>query len=375
MAPRTSIVQRVRESDWSGPFAGLGFTLVVCAFAYWLGLRARPESTSIDGLYVAPECLDFGDVWEQRDFILRLPIENRTKQNIRIRAFISTCGCVDAEPKSMEVGPGAKETLRVKLNLSFRPADAASSANQEAVRDFTVEVAPRIRDDIGPVRAWCIHGRVRVALAIAPRSLNFGNRLVHETRHPTESLQVRPIVPISDLTAECDPAVASVRLQRRDGSSTYDLQVTPNLALPVGPFSIQVRLHPNDQDGHPLPTLTVPVEGRVLDEVQPFPLALQLGARQLGETATETISFQCLTGKAFKVRLEPIQPPSESLAVIPISESASTQPAYRVTQLIAIEGSQTATLTFKVTIDDHKATTVSLPVTYYGVASRATGTP
>src|SRR6266849_4991614 len=99
--------------------------LLSCIVAYQLGSkpnypdrnREHPEEYVIEGLSVKRSALDFGEPWEEKNFVWKLPIQNVTNRDIRVHDFALSCGCLEIEPKSLTIP--AQETREVALKVDL----------------------------------------------------------------------------------------------------------------------------------------------------------------------------------------------------------------------------------------------------------------
>ena len=90
------------------------------------------------GLAVAPDRLDFGEVWEDSRFAWTLPLENRRNEDLSIEDISASCTCVSVEPRAFVIP--ARQTRQVKLALDLT-ASRSKLADSEW-REFEVMIRP-----------------------------------------------------------------------------------------------------------------------------------------------------------------------------------------------------------------------------------------
>ena len=252
-------------------------------------------------LSVADKDLNLGDVWEQDNFPLQLTIRNDTKGPIEIERFSTSCGCASIEPRSPTVPPRMGLPVRVTLNLTM--------ASGPDTRDFAVRVVPWIADPSRRVPSailqqdpFTIRGRTHRVLRLSVRRIDFGRqKLFQGQAFPAQSVIVIPAVQVDSLKAACPTTFASVDVVPSDGhGKEIEVRVTPQRALPAGPFRFDVTLQAYGT-GERYPVARIPVEGVILSDIQAFPDSLVLGDRKIGETVTETITLRSASDTGFDV--------------------------------------------------------------------------
>ena len=65
-----------------------------------------PSSEEVSALEPSPEHLNFGEVWEDTQFKMVLPITNHRNQDIEIKRFHKSCNCSQIEPPSLTIPAG-----------------------------------------------------------------------------------------------------------------------------------------------------------------------------------------------------------------------------------------------------------------------------
>lgn len=365
--------QRSRRGAWL-----IGIVLAIaCAAAYLLGSAANHDHQAKRGLSVAPEKLDFGEVWESGHFLWTLPIQNTTGESLEILNFASSCSCVAVHPNSVVIPAGKTAEVRLTLNLTNGSDAGDASAGAETRPDggkgeppswpFQAQITPQVRGGIPYQESWVVKGRVRRPFHIEPPALDFGENLLREGSHPSRSADIVSYVPgLNDLNANCDGSKATARLEQVAGSpGRYRLTVTPNPSLPSGPFRFQVRITGTTPDRTNVPGF-VSAYGVVLRDVYAQPDTVVFGARPTGETCEETLLLRSRSGKAFTVRS--VQSDPEGLVAQDMGRVADGK-LFRLSQRISELGHRQGMVRFSITGEDGaNLTEITVSVAYHGMA-------
>src|SRR5579871_3793323 len=168
---------RSPSKAWSetrkGRIAVLAALIGLFVLVFWLAMKSRqllasePPSLVVDDGY-----LWFGEVWEDPEFVWKLPIRNTTDREIHIPGFDASCSCLKIEPSSVLIPAGATEEVRLILNL----VKAQRQGNPDG-RDFTVAIHPKISRRAASQRAWVVHGIVKTPFSIHPPVVDFEESL------------------------------------------------------------------------------------------------------------------------------------------------------------------------------------------------------
>jgi hypothetical protein len=349
------------RARWLGKAAALTILLLSCAAALWLGSASKRLVGANEGLIVSEAHLNLGEIWEDERLPWTLPVRNSTTADIEIIDFDSSCNCLAIEPRSLVIPAGETADLRLTLYLSNGLVDEAALP----IRNVELKIVPRIRDHLPQQAGWTIRGRVRSAVSLAPRTVYC--QIVQGQPNASGTVLVTPHTRLAGLTVQCDPSKASVQQIRRQGDpARFELRITPLSALPEGAFRFPVIVQPIDTDGRPMPSLTLPVEGMVMEEVQAVPSSVLFGSRTVGEIATDTVLLQSLTGKRFEV--EGMQVDSEDVTVEPVVQANVVGMPFALRQRISRPGHQLRNVTFSIRTQDDRHLKISVPLSSYGVA-------
>lgn len=360
------------QSVWRGRALSLTFLVVSCIAAYRIGIISKHAGDASRGLSVEEAYLDFGEVWEVKDFSWTLPIRNNSKEDVHVSKFASSCSCLSIEPHALVI-PGAQTApVRLLLDLTKAAKAAGEPANRAdfAAADFSVQVTPRIADSPARPLIWTIRGRVRKAFSFSEPHLDFGESLVRGHPFLPKTIRVTAHMPLADLRANCNPAMASVRVKTLADAKTFEIEVAPRENLPLGSLAFEVMVKPIARGKVHLPDRELPVVGTVVGDVRPAPQSVFLGPIRVGETSGETVTLWSKSGKPFTV--ESITPSSVTIKVEPYKSSPMGAKAFRVTQTASRLGQQSAQVRFLVHSDltPESALALFLPVSYHGIASK-----
>src|SRR5579859_5236987 len=92
---------------------GLATLAITGAAGYWVASDPPGLLQQEDVLGVDPAGLNIGDVWENDKFQWDLSLVNRKMQNLNIRGFHASCGCVSVNPRETTIYPGQETTIHL----------------------------------------------------------------------------------------------------------------------------------------------------------------------------------------------------------------------------------------------------------------------
>jgi hypothetical protein len=310
--------------------------LTACGLgAYWAATRSATPSLPHAGLVVKEADLNFGEVWEDAHFHWTIPITNESSQVLQVIDFSTSCICSNVEPRSLVLSPGESKDIRVTIDLT---RDPLSQFSRQVTREVAEKVTPKIQGAaVDQPLPWTIRGRAKKAFTVEPRELTFGEILVQGQPPESRELLLESLIPLKTLVANCDPPhLAAVTLEPHpDEDHTYSLLIQPQPNLPEGELNFTVSLEGITETGEPLPVYRVPVDGRVLPDIQISPPDILFGACTLGDTVAETIVLRSWSGKPFIVKQ--IRGIKDDLTIRPIKDTPSHK-EFIFTQVIRSAG-------------------------------------
>jgi hypothetical protein len=358
-----------RRNQWLLP---LGTVVVLLAAGVVLSTLRRDRSTDL--LRADPGALDFGVVWSDESFSWTVPLQNESGRELTIRDVQASCGCgaVKTEPPlPCTVPSGASAQLKLLLDLTPSPSSPPTRERREIEATFRLEVEHSL-----PV-AFTLRGRVRDAIAPEAQTIEFGETLSRGVPFASRHVVVRELVPLSQLAAECDPAVGSVRVSSlAEDHGKHKVVFLPNPQLPEGSFAAVIKLTSTTVDGEVLPAVSIPVAGNVLPEIRCIPPGLDVGVHAIGDTVEESVVLQSSGGRPFEI-LDTTTAFNDNTCDLRVVESGDGAGTSRRTFVVSVglqkTGHNSAKIEFAVRDPDRQTKTIVLPVKGYGVQDPAAG--
>ena len=277
--------------------------LIACVLGAFFGSKATLQPHG--GLQIDEEYLDFGDVLEQKDYELILPIRNRSLQPITILDIETSCHCTVVELKSLTIKPGKSSQLRLRIDLTATEPIAEEVNSKDLAEDFTVSLRPVLQSR-QPVAAWSVHGRVRKYISLSQRRIDFQELLDSTAPYEGKVVVVSTHFPIESLVTAFTGKGLAVQVSEDPNSKSYLLNIIPSSELEVGSFSQQLIVTPLTSDSaRAAPASTVYITGRVTSDIQILPASLSFGRVPLGTTVTESVTFSSKSGTPIAISLKP----------------------------------------------------------------------
>lgn len=193
------------------------------------------------------------------------------------------------------IPPGASAPLTFHVDLR---ATQCRSAEPQAVREAKIRVA--LGPETSPAEkltAVELHGRVKSAIAVSARQIDFG-RFAVTAKPPARVVPIRPLVALQnlDVSVEGTSVLAELKVIAQ---GKWELQIQPVMPSAVGRHEAKVRLAPTTAGGEQVPPITIPVAFDVLHDIQPDTSLIPLGAGHVGETLRSTLTVSSLSGRPF----------------------------------------------------------------------------
>jgi hypothetical protein len=217
------------------------------------------------------------------------------------------------------------------------------------------------------VRGWELQGTVRHYVTLSTSRLEFGDQCAYAGPEMTRKVRVRVIDPKGVLEANVQPNLAKVAIvQTSRTRGEYDLAITPDPSLPLGPFQFAIALTvrmPNQQCHR---SAAIDVLGVMQPSTRVVPSVVLLGEHPVAAQATAEVSIYFPDPVGWSV--EQIDISSPGLSVEPIQSVEVRRFRYRLVQVVREHGNQTNEIQFKVKKPGGDRETVRLAVAYYGVS-------
>ena len=350
----------------------LGIVVALLVAAVALSTLRRDGSTDL--LRADPGALDFGVVWSDESFSWTVPLQNESGRELTIRDVNSSCGCgtVKTEPPlPCTVASGASAQLKLLLDLSPSRSSPPTREPREIEATFRLGVENSL-----PV-AFTLRGRVRDAIAPETQAVHFGETLSRGVPFASRHVVVRELAPLSQLTAECDPALGSVRVSSlAEDHGRHKVVFLPNPQLPEGSFAAAIKLTCTTVDGEVLPPVSIPVAGNVLPEIRCIPPGLDVGVHAIGDTVDESVVLHSSGGRPFEI-LDTTTAFEDNTCDLRVVESGDGAATSRRTFVVSVGLQKTehnsAKIEFAIRDPDGQTKTIVLPVKGYGVQDPAAG--
>lgn len=264
---------------------------------FWLATKSRQMLAALPPpLVVNDAYLWFGEVWEDPEFVWKLPIRNTAGKEVVIAGFDASCSCVKIEPLSVDIAAGATEEVRLTLNLVRVPRQADLEG-----KDFKVAIKPKIRGGAGPQIAWVVQGKVKIPFSLDPPVVDFEESLVRGQLFRARSADITSALDGAELRANCDSPFLTAKIIRDlRNPRKHRLEINAQRNIPSGPFSYLVKLTALLPDKSTASGV-VSVVGRVQEDISLQPEVLAFGAAPIGTTMKETVLIQSRSGQKFTV--------------------------------------------------------------------------
>jgi hypothetical protein len=275
------------------------FSLLAMSLAWATRLHIRDAPNS-GPLQVPDDGLDIGDVWENSDIQVSLPIKNVSGADVTISNFMVSCNCLSVNPPSLNIARGG--IARVTLSLNLLPK---LSEERGVVRTFAVSMVPQLDGSAHKAGPWHVRGSVHpLPIQIEPNAIDLGAELLPEDDIYFEKFRVSSPYHLHDVVVQDKPPyVGIVKSRLGPDAFEFNVEVDPS-RLPVGPFSSVLRLRPVGEDFPKHKGVTdgiVGLSGATLCVVEATPPMLTCGPVRLGAAARATLSLSSPRSKSFAV--------------------------------------------------------------------------
>lgn len=333
----------------------------VCGAAAAWYLKKLPSSDAMNMLEPSPEHLDFGEVWEDAQFSMVLPITNHRGQDLEIKQFLKTCNCSQIEPPSLSIP--AWQTREVRLILDLTPKKPEEFA--ASVRDFEVGLSPEVPGETHSVW-WTIRGRVRSVMQSNMPKIDFGNISELSRSKPVQKATLTTRSSIQKVTASCSSPHFEVTVARRSSGNTnqFDLVVAMKEMAKRGEIRCSISAVPELGDGERLPPRRIEVLGRIVRDIEFSPPGVFFGGCPVGTSKTETVTLRSLTGQLFEVSVMRYE--GDGLSVERRGSARGGGFAFEVKQKADWSGEHSGKVIFRIARSGGKEEEIMVPVSYCG---------
>jgi len=318
-----------------------------------------PQSGPV--LYVAPESLALGEVWESAEHAVKLVIENWGNQPTDITDIGTSCECSSVTPRALSIPPGGSATITVKMDLFHRLPYHMGLER----RPLSVRLDPVFKDMGRPVEGWEIKGIVRSRVSLEKTRLHFDDKCLQYGPAASRKMLAVAHIPIKTLKVVGNADIADVRVEPINGKTGhFAIVVTPNPTQPIGIFRFDVStmaIGMNDEQ-HLCANFTV--FGEMLPPARIVPGILLLGEHVIGQTATAEVSIRLPNREGWMI--DHIEIDSGDTSVARVENVNGKSLRYAITQTINEPGDQTRTIRFVLRDPNGKAIPCNMKVIYHG---------
>jgi len=322
---------------------------------------------SSGGSVVSVTPLNVGEVWAQADFKWPVRFANQTDDEIEIVEIGKSCRCAALEPPSFTISPRA--TVEVTLIVDLRPCRPAKSIGE--IRPFSLWISPLIkRGNKTERREFMLQARARIPLAVSDEEIFFREHDQETTggRFSPKVLRFESAVPLKAVEAWAEPPCVSTAASLETEYSGV-VTLTPNTDLPLGPFESQVHLSAIPVAEKFFPSVTVPVSGVVLDDVEVVPPLILLRPTPVGRELQTTVVLRSRSGTPFS--LSSAQANCEETSVEALGGDLAEGHQYRIRQRITDTGSQSSAVDFLISSERDGSRRIRTRLNYVGLPREA----
>ncbi|MCI0700851.1 MAG: DUF1573 domain-containing protein [Planctomycetia bacterium] len=204
---------------------------------------------------IDPQYLDFGEVWETKEQVIRLPVRNTTTHAIHISEFQTGCDCQPVEPKSLTIPAGETRDICLTLEKENRPERVGQ------LRQIRIEIRPVVNGK--PAATWTIHGTIRPLIQTNMPAMMFSDSNRVGQPPVSRTLNVKFHTPGSP-SVKLVPEVAAVEVRPGASAIEWKVTVSPRTDRTAGPFRAVLTIA-NLSDNAPVASLDLPVDGVLLE--------------------------------------------------------------------------------------------------------------
>lgn len=293
---------------------------------YQLGHSMLVAPLASGRLEIPADRLDFGTVVEQKGFVYRLPVENRSSQAVEIASIERSCGCASVTPRSFTLAPF--ESRWLQLNLNLRGDDAFTYSGDE--RDFAVELRPVYAKAMTPGETWRVTGRVQSPFRIVERPLRFArDALIAGSDFAPLEFTIEPRAPFQKVTVALDAKSAPAQIASERRGDAIHVTLAPDGSLPIGAHEFRLSIAVMGADGAPQPGQTLRLPARVVPDVEIEPTYLRLNGPANGDSSdSRQVTLKSHTGTSFEIL--GVDLPDGLVSVSPLATDRESMAAYAV---------------------------------------------
>ncbi len=297
-------------------------------------------------LSIEPASLDFGSVWNSEKFEWTIPIRNTTNFAIDVGRLEGSCSCTLVTPSSFMLKPGEEISVKLRYDLFSRTRQAG-----DATVPFDDLLRASMIGDDRPLAAWHIHGLVKNAFSCKPNQLDFGDSVVEGRPYPSKTIDVTCFQPCRELEVSADDRNVAVVAKNPSGDGLrFQVAVAPGASLDCGTHKFKLSLGAVLPSGERTPHVSVPVEVRILPDLQTLPSLAHFGELKVGASREETVVLASRSGRSFDVAKW--ESASKNLEIVPVASDEAGVKVFRVRLTSSKPGSENTEARFKIRYRD-----------------------
>lgn len=358
-----------RLTGWKRWTVFMVLTLSASLAAYHLGSLAavglkqeeqKVPVRTVNGLYIDPQSLDLGEVWENPRHPFRLTIQNVGSVPRSIGRFATSCDCLEVEPARRTIEPGEKAELTAYLDLIHR------LSYQMGVSSWPISVRlnPVFEGDFASTPGWEVKGVVRSRVSISTANLAYEDRCSYGGPRVWRKVRARAYVPLKALKATVVPRSAEVRVEpSAETPGDYLVFVAPNPSLSIGRFHCKVQLQAVTLDGVAHPCSTIEVGGEMQHSARVVPRMVLLGEHPIPSEAEADVTVRL---PASDWKIDHIETDTTETLVKQSKSDSEAGVRLHITQRIRQPGDGVSIVRIAVRKPDKQVEIVPVEIRYYG---------
>jgi len=327
---------------WRGILATAGAFWVIASGYVLLAEIWESRKAPLPPLSIEAASLDFGSVWNSEKFEWAVPIRNASAFPIDVGRLEGSCTCTSVSPSSFVLKPSEEVRVTLRYNLFSR-----TRQNSDATVPFDDLLSAFVSGDERPLARWHIRGLVKNAFICKPTQLDFGDTLVAGRAYPARGIDVTCFQPCRDLVVSADERNVAVVAKNPSGDGLhFQVAVALGTTLESGTHKFKLSLGAVLASGERTPCVSIPVEARILPDLQIFPSLAHFGDLMVGQSREETIVLASRSGRSFDV--PNVDAASKNLEIIPVASDDAGSKVFRVRLTSSKLGSENTQARFKI---------------------------
>jgi hypothetical protein len=303
--------------------------------------------------------LDLGEVWESPNHTVTVPIRNGGPHPVTITEFASTCDCSGFSPHYLTIPAGGTVDLSIRIDLTHRLPYHLGLAK----REVKVRIDPVFQGDSAPTPGWELVATVRSRVSFNTSKLSFLDMCTSGGEAAVRRVHATVHMPLERLEVVAVPPIATVRvIPSTDETERHDILVSPDPALPIGPFRFDLRITVIGQDGQAYPCATIPVDGEMQPATRIVPSMILLGEHSVPSSPEADFMVHLRPGNV----IERAELDSQYCTVSRLGPNGGTGVRYRVVMHITKPGDHHTSVVFVVRRSDGLTESAKLVICGYG---------